>query len=138
MDWTFRQVSMLGILLLIFFFFLSPQTGDALKPLDEKSLEELSPPLKVVEDSTSKQTRPKPIPEDKFSGSVCFVKCHTPGSIDPSNYTMKQWRLLIEQDGHDVFDKIPWKNKTEKEQIYLFLIQHASDARRGSEGIGVW
>ncbi len=126
------------LLFFIFFFFLSPQIGDALKPLDEKSLDELSPPLKVVEASTSKQAPPKPISRDKFSNSICFTRCHSPGSIVPSNYTMKQWRLLIDQDGHDVFEKIPWKSKKEKEEIYLFLLQHASDAKRGSEGIGVW
>lgn len=71
-----------------------------------------------------------------FENSVCFKKCHQAAFIDPSKKTEQQWRMLIEKNGHDVFETIVWEYPGQKEQVLMYLIEHAGGS--GDEGIGVW
>lgn len=71
-----------------------------------------------------------------FETSVCFKKCHQPTSINPSKRTEQQWRMLIEKNGHDIFETIAWEYPGQKEQVLWYLIEHAGGS--GNEGIGVW
>lgn len=122
-----------GLILICLYIFLPPQTN-ALTPLDEESLIELSPSLiKKLE----KKSLP-PLPQDEFESSICFQRCHTKNDFSPSRKTQKQWIILIEKDGHAIFQKIPWKSAEQKDQILMYLIRHARDANTQKEGIGVW
>lgn len=109
-----------------------------LKPLDEEDLEELSPAIK-------EETAPPMSPEQRlsmlkaeFDGSICFQKCHQRNDFSPKDKTRKQWQLLIEKNGHDVFEKLTWENHQKKEYVLLYLYENAKNSDLKSEGIGVW
>jgi hypothetical protein len=71
-----------------------------------------------------------------FENSICFMRCHQKGAFSPSDKTEQQWRMLIEKDGHDIFERIVWESSQQKKQILNYLIEHAGSS--GAEGIGVW
>lgn len=71
----------------------------------------------------------------EFQSSLCF-NCHGPNDFSLSDKTRKQWRRLIEEDGHAIFENISWETPFQKHQILQFLIENAGNYR--SEGIGVW
>ena len=71
-----------------------------------------------------------------FDNSVCFRRCHQVNDFNPSDKTEQQWRMLIEKDGHDIFKKIVWESRDQKEQTLHYLLKHAGGS--SAEGIGVW
>lgn len=111
---------------------------DGLKPLDDKELEDLSPA--VIEKV------PEPIPREEFmmilksdyDASVCFKKCHMKEDFSPSDKTRSQWQMLIENNGHDVFEKIIWEDQAQKEHVMMYLFENAKNSDYQTEGIGVW
>lgn len=70
-----------------------------------------------------------------FHSSVCF-QCHAINDFSPSDKTQKQWRRLLEEDGHSIFEPIPWDNSYQKNQIIEFIYENAGTYR--AEGIGLW
>jgi len=102
--------------------------------MDEEALIDLSPAL-------IKKLRKKPMPpfpQNQFENSICFKRCHTKNDFSPSRKTQRQWILLIEKNGHAIFQKIPWESPEQKEQILIYLLKHAKDKNTPKEGIGVW
>jgi hypothetical protein len=81
------------------------------------------------------KTGPPKFSINDFHSSLCF-QCHTVNDFSPSDKTQKQWRRLIEEDGHSIFEEISWDNAYQKNQILEFLIENAGTYR--AEGIGVW
>ena len=71
----------------------------------------------------------------EFHHSICF-KCHTVNDFSPKDKTQKQWRRLIEDDGHAIFKNISWETPDQKSQILEFLLDNAGSYR--AEGIGLW
>jgi len=129
-----------AVLILIFLSMITPRPSDALKPLDDQKLQDLSPSLKeeikiaastVAADSRQTIRQPAVL-------ATCFFKCHKKTDFRASDKTKRQWLLLIGKNGHDIFAPIPWKSGAEKKRVLEFLLKHASNARSGSEGIGVW
>ncbi|MBC2717699.1 MAG: hypothetical protein HF978_20545 [Desulfobacteraceae bacterium] len=78
---------------------------------------------------------PMKISANDFHNSICF-KCHTINDFSPSDKTQKQWRRLIEDDGHAIFENISWETPYQKNQILEFLLENAGTYR--AEGIGLW
>jgi len=78
---------------------------------------------------------PPQITLKEFHTSLCF-SCHDINDFSPSDKTRKQWRRLIEEDGHAIFENISWETPFQKHQVLQFLIENAGNYR--SEGIGVW
>ena len=72
---------------------------------------------------------------NEFHRSLCF-NCHGVNDFSPSDRTPKQWRRLIEDDGHAIFENISWDTPFQKNQIAEFLIENAGTYR--AEGIGLW
>jgi hypothetical protein len=70
-----------------------------------------------------------------FYRGICF-ECHAPNDFSPSDKTRKEWRYLIEDDGHMIFDNIPWETPWQKKQVLEFLLENAGNHR--AEGIGLW
>jgi hypothetical protein len=107
-----------------------------LKPLDEEALDVLSPAT----------TAPPPISREEYSAvvkagydsSVCFKKCHHSDDFSPSDKTRKQWQVLIEKNGHDIFKQIIWENPLQKEYVLIYLYENAKNPDFKAEGVGVW
>ena len=148
---------LIGIVSFLCFF---PQ-AQALEPLDERSMVEESPALvetNPVSDSDSRLTpikdtqlealspalkaSPKkeffPVVDPEFQNSVCFKRCHGATDFRAEDRTARQWRLLIGENGHSLFEEIPWKSTQEKEEILNYLLRHSKDTRPAPAGIGVW
>jgi hypothetical protein len=82
-----------------------------------------------------KKKGPPKFSMNDFHSSLCF-KCHTINDVSPSDKTIKQWRRLLEEDGHSIFEQISWESSYQKSQIIEFLYENAGTYRAG--GIGVW
>ena len=113
-----------------------------LQPINEEQLDVLSPSLVAPEARTkdpinTSRNADREISRE-FENSICFKRCHSPEEIHPSDKTAKQWRLLIEKEGHSIFSKIPWKNPEQKEKVLDYLLQNAKKSTPGPAGIGVW
>ena len=114
------------------------EPGSHLLPLDEKLLDDLSPSLvapvgrKISSQEYRRQQRME------FEKSVCFKRCHQPNDIYASDHTEKQWRLIIEQDGHAIFSEIFWESPEQKAAVLNFLLKYTKNAKIESAGIGVW
>jgi len=122
------------ILICLFTFF--PGVTNALTQLDEDEMVELSPAR--IETIKEKEKSLPPIPKNEFENSICFKRCHQPSDFSPSHKTRKQWLLLIEKEGHAIFEKIPWQSSEHKDRVLIFLLRHAKDESSVKEGIGVW
>ncbi len=113
-----------------------------LQPINEEQLEVLSPSLLAPEARTKDPTNTSRKSDDKisreFENSICFKRCHSIDEIHPADKTAKQWRLLIEKEGHAIFSRIPWKNPEQKEKVLDYLLQNARKSTPGPAGIGVW
>lgn len=92
----------------------------------------------VLGATAQEENKPNAFTRQHFDNSICFQKCHKPKEIAPSDKPKNLWRLLIEENGHKIFAKIPWKSREQKEQILQYLLNHANNAEPESEGIGVW
>lgn len=114
----------------------APKPINALTPLDEEALVELSPSL--MEQLEKKEKSLPPLPQNEFKNSICFKRCHSENDFSPSQKTRKQWIILIEKNGHAIFQKIPWESTEQKDQILIYLLRHARDANGIKEGIGIW
>lgn len=113
-----------------------------LQPINEEQLDVLSPSLVAPEVRTkdpvnSFRNADREIARE-FENSICFKRCHNFDQIHPSDKTAKQWRLLIEKDGHAIFSRIPWKTPEQKEKVLDYLLQNAGKSTPGPAGIGVW
>ena len=109
-----------------------------LQPIDENQLDAMSPSLiapPVIRISSQEYIQ---IMNQKFENSVCFKQCHHKNDFYPSDHTAKQWRLLIKENGHAIFGKIPWENSQQKEDILNYLLQNARKSKPDAAGIGVW
>jgi hypothetical protein len=85
--------------------------------LDNQMLEDLSPALIAP--------TPVTISRKRFNQAV-------------RNEYEKQWRLLLEENGHTIFDIIPWKNAQAKEKILQYLVNNACNSGPSAGGIGCW
>jgi len=81
------------------------------------------------------KTGPPKFSVNDFHSSLCF-QCHDVNDFSASDKTQKQWRRFLEEDGHSIFEEIPWENPYQKNQILEFLIENAGTYR--AEGIGLW
>ena len=109
-----------------------------LQPINELQLEDLSPSLTAPESGETPDAAFDRKMQYDFENSICFKKCHRKNDFHPSGHTAKQWRLLIEADGHAIFEEIKWAGPQEKEEILNYLLRHAKDSKPGAAGIGVW
>jgi hypothetical protein len=124
---------------------LSPSTqiasvnhDEKLKPLDDQSLEILSPAATENVAAPVSPEQYSAVLKAEFDSSMCFIKCHRRDDFSPSDKTKKQWQVLIEKNGHDIFEKLSWENPRKKEYVLLYLYENAKNAEVKSEGIGVW
>lgn len=149
--------------LLLVCVFLSPRHSIALKPLDDESMVNLSPSNKIAsvqppaqnlkpldeEDlevlSPSTIAAPPISPEEysanikaEYDSGVCFKKCHQNNDFSPSDKTRKQWQVLIEKNGHDIFEKIIWETPLKRDYVLIYLYENARNPDFKTEGIGVW
>lgn len=154
-----RQLYVPSILILFFFLFIpassialmplseedlskkspsltSQDEESHLRPINEKQLDDLSPSLVAPEAKAGSKNHSRNSLE--FENSICFRRCHNKNALHPDDNTAKQWRLLIEKDGHSIFRDIPWESQQEKQKILDYLLKNAKDAKPGSAGIGVW
>ncbi|MBC2717698.1 MAG: hypothetical protein HF978_20540 [Desulfobacteraceae bacterium] len=114
------------------------KSGSHLQPINENQLDDLSPALiapKTVKISSQEYEQ---ILNQEFDNSICFKRCHNKNDIKPSDNTVKQWRLLIEEDGHAIFGKILWENDKQKEAVLNYLFNNAGNSKPEPAGIGVW
>lgn len=115
------------------------QSDYRLTPINENQLDALSPsltaPEKVVENEAVQYLQSM---DQAYRDSVCFKKCHGINDFQPADHTAKQWRLLIEENGHSLFDEIPWESSSEKEQILNYLLEKSKNTSPAPAGIGVW
>ncbi len=101
-----------------------------------QDIERLETTVKEINELIEIQkTGPPKFSINDFHSSICF-KCHGLNDFVPSDKTKKQWRRLLEDDGHSIFDQIAWENPYQKSQILEFLLENAGTYR--AEGIGVW
>ena len=101
-----------------------------------QDIERLEATVKEINELIEIQkTGPPKFSINDFHSSLCF-QCHTINNFSPSDKTQKQWRRLLEEDGHSIFEEIPWDNPYQKNQIFDFLIENAGAYR--AEGIGLW
>ena len=115
---------------------LFPNPTKALTPLAEEELVELSPSL--IKHLEERQKALPPLPQKEFENSICFQRCHKKNDFSPSKKTRKQWIILIEKEGHAIFQKIPWESNDQKDQVLFYLLRHARDSGGIKEGIGIW
>jgi hypothetical protein len=106
--------------------------------LDDQMLDNLSPALVAPAPVIISQKERKQIIKQNYENSVCFKRCHSRNDFSAGAYSVKQWRLLIEKDGHAIFCKIPWSSSQEKEKVIKYLSKTASNHRPDTEGIGNW
>lgn len=104
------------------------EKGHDIDRLQEKVIEINS----LIEDKKEQLTN---MSITEFHQTLCF-KCHSVADFSPSDKTQKQWRRLIEDDGHAIFENISWETPYQKNQILEFLLENAGNYR--AEGIGVW
>jgi hypothetical protein len=115
------------------------ESGSRLTPINENQLDELSPSLTAPEKKiTDAPINTHPIIDQDFRESVCFKRCHSVTDFNPSDNTARQWRLLIGDDGHALFEEIPWENLQEKEEILNYLLNNSKNTSPAPAGIGVW
>ncbi|PIP42602.1 MAG: hypothetical protein COX19_00570 [Desulfobacterales bacterium CG23_combo_of_CG06-09_8_20_14_all_51_8] len=115
------------------------ESGSRLTPINENQLDELSPSLTAPEKKiTNAPLKTHPITDQNFRDSVCFKRCHSATDFHPSDNTARQWRLLIEDDGHALFEEIPWESLQEKEEILNYLLNNSKNTSPAPAGIGVW
>ncbi len=109
---------------------------EEIEMLDDQDLEILSPSVHVKEEPAEPAHELRP---DEFERSVCFTGCHKTGDFSASDKTKKQWLLLIEQEGHAIFEPIEWDTPRQKAEIMDYLLRNAGNSRTSLEGgIGVW
>ena len=94
-----------------------------LQPINEKLLDDLSPSLIAPRSKAPVLSDSDEIIRAEFESSVCFERCHQINEIHPSDNTAKQWILLIEKDGHSIFDNIPWESPEQKEALLQYLLK---------------
>jgi hypothetical protein len=78
--------------------------------------------------SEEQKNGPPKIFLDDFHNAICF-KCHTVNDFSPHDKTQKQWRCLIEANGHAIFAMISWETSYQKKQILEFLLKNAGPCR---------
>ncbi|MDA3897109.1 MAG: hypothetical protein PF482_13290 [Desulfobacteraceae bacterium] len=106
--------------------------------LDNQMLEDLSPALIAPTPVTISRKRFNQAVRNEYENSVCFKRCHNNNDFLISDYSEKQWRLLLEENGHTIFDIIPWKNAQAKEKILQYLVNNACNSGPSAGGIGCW
>jgi hypothetical protein len=113
---------------------------------ETESIDSESEDLKLKDDiSIEGEVNPAELPREiylrnlslAFQQAVCF-ECHKRKDIDATTKTQKQWRVLIEDNGHEIFQSIPWSNPEEKRNVMQHLLEHAKQTNPKSEGIGIW
>ena len=134
--YQFKAFLISAVLMVVCLAIFAPKPINALTPLDEEALVDLSPSL--IKQLEEKEKSLPPLPQKEFNNSICFKRCHTKKKLSPSQKTRKQWIILIEKNGHAIFQKIPWESTAQKDQILIYLLRHARDAETIKEGIGVW
>ncbi|MDZ7832684.1 MAG: hypothetical protein U5L07_13095 [Desulfobacterales bacterium] len=134
--YQFRAFVISAVLMMVCLAVFTSKPINALTPLDEEALIELSPSL--MEEIEEKEKSLPPLPQNEFKNAICFKRCHTEKDFSPSQKTRKQWIILIEKNGHAIFRKIPWESPEQKDQILIYLLRHARDANGIKEGIGIW
>ncbi len=155
-----------GFLVFLFFLLVFPSLSNALRPFNDENLSENSSPLVIEKTALKSNTHLQPIDDNlleelsptlvatpkveisiqeynqilnqEFEQSICFKRCHLRNDFHPSDNTAKQWRLLIEKDGHAIFGKIHWENPQQKEHILNYLLMNARKLKPDVAGIGVW
>lgn len=115
-----------------------PSSDLHLQPINEKQLDDLSPSLLAPPAKTVHHQNVNQSNNHQFENSICFKRCHLKNDFHPSDNTAKQWRLLIEENGHAIFDEIDWENTEQKRNIVNYLIENARKSTPESAGIGVW
>jgi hypothetical protein len=101
-----------------------------------RDIEELQKTVNRINELIEEQkSGPSKLSLNHFHDGICF-KCHALNDFSPADKTRKEWQYLIEDDGHAIFDNIPWENPWQKKQILEFLIENAGNHR--AEGIGLW
>jgi hypothetical protein len=101
-----------------------------------QEIDRLEETVKEINDLLEVQkTGPPKITINDFHSSICF-QCHAINDFYPSDKTQKQWRRLLERDGHSIFAKISWESPQQRIQILEFLLENAGTYR--AEGIGLW
>ncbi|MDO9264195.1 MAG: hypothetical protein Q7U02_09530, partial [Desulfosalsimonadaceae bacterium] len=106
------------------------------KPLEEQDLEVLSPATNAAPPLSPEEY--SAIIKAEFDSAVCFKKCHYKDDFSPSDKTRKQWQRLIENNGHDIFERISWENPQKKEYVLIYLYDNARNPDFKTEGVGVW
>ncbi len=106
--------------------------------LDDQTLDDLSPALVASAPVKVSLRDCDRIIRQEYDNSICFKRCHIKNDFAAPDYTEKQWRLLIEENGHALFSEIPWENPDKKEKILSYLLDNAVYSGPTSEGIGVW
>ncbi|MDA8404925.1 MAG: hypothetical protein M0Z56_12150 [Desulfobacteraceae bacterium] len=160
-----RAVASTFTLIILLIYIFIPRPSIALKPLDDKAMMKHNSPtdrvasipqdqnlkplpdqaLEILSPSTIQKIPPPISPEQysamlkaEYDSSVCFKKCHSRNDFSPSDKTKKQWRLLIEKNGHDIYEKISWENPQKKDYILIYLYENARNPDFKAEGVGVW
>ncbi len=106
--------------------------------LDDQMLEDLSPALIAPLPVKVSRNDHNQFINQVFNNSICFKQCHNRNEFSVSDITEKQWRILIGDGGHAVFNIIPWEKPEEKEKILKYLLNNAANSRPEAEGIGIW
>lgn len=106
--------------------------------LDDQMLEDLSPPLVAPHAVKISLKEYKHKIKQEYDNAVCFKRCHIKNDFSASDYTAKQWWLLIGENGHTIFSEIPWETPDKKEKILSYLLNNAACSGSLKEGIGVW
>lgn len=115
------------------------KSDSRLTPINDGQLDALSPAVKAPEPEVKeKPARNIPPMDQAYRDSVCFKRCHNISDFQPADHTARQWRLLIEKDGHSLFDEIPWQSQAEKEQVLNYLLEKSKNTSPAPAGIGVW
>ena len=151
-------------LIFLLVYAVSPRSGIALKPLDDAGMLKNSPSTQIasvkpdenlaplddqaldVLSPTTTEKMPAPVSSGEhsailkaeFDSAVCFKKCHRRDDFSPSDKTRKQWQRLIENNGHDIFERISWENPQKKEYVLIYLYENARNPDFKAEGVGVW
>lgn len=119
------------------FKLISAQVIDA-QLLDDQMLEDLSPALIAPLPVIVSRNEYNQFIKQEYDNSICFKQCHSRNDFSVSDKTEKQWRLLIEDDGHAIFNIIPWEKPPSKEKILKYLLNNALNSGPKAEGIGIW
>lgn len=109
-----------------------------LTPINDTQLDALSPSLTAPEKEKKTSSQNPVIVDQKFQNSVCFKRCHSVSDFHPGDHTVRQWRRLIEDNGHALFEEIPWESQKEKEELLNYFLENAKSTSPSPAGIGVW